>query len=261
MSDEDFIIELFCRIDDSLRDVAKHSQANLYPSEVVTLALLFALKGGHSRAFYRWLKKNWCKLFPHLPHRTRLFLLFVSHQPLTERFMAEPSLLGVIDSYGIELIHPVREGRSEQQIGKKGLSNKRWIVGGKLCLLLNHLGLVVDWDFGTANVYDAYFQPLIAKVMDTMLVFADSHFHATAGDPPNLKICPKGTWNERMIIETVLSMVTTICHFKKVFHRTWNQFKMRLAFTMALFNILTQWNGLKPDDTGFVPLTIAEFSL
>jgi hypothetical protein len=261
MSDEDFITELFWRIDEALKDIAKHSQASLYPSEVVTLALLFALKGGHSRAFYRWLKKNWRKLFPHLPDRTRLFRLFVSHQHLTDRFMAEASLLGVIDSYGIELIHPIREERSEHQIGQKGLSNKRWIVGGKLCLLLNHLGLVVDWDFGTANVYDAYFQPLITKVMETMLVLADTHFHTAQGDPPNLKICPKGTWNERMVIETVLSMLTTICHLKKVFHRTWDQFKMRLAYTMALFNILTQWHGLQPDDTGFVPLSIAEFSL
>ena len=261
MSDEEFIIELFCRIDESLKDVPKHSQANLYPSEVVTLALLFALKGGGSRAFYRWLKKNWRPLFPHLPERTRLFRLFVSHQSLTDRFMAEASLLGVIDSYGIELIHPIRQGRSEQQIGQKGLSNKRWIVGGKLCLLLNHLGLVVDWDFGPANVYDAYFQPLIIKVMETMLVLADHHFHLVQGDPPNLKICAKDTWNERMVIETVLSMVTTICHFKKVFHRTWDQFQARLAYTMALFNILTQWDGLQPDASGFVPLSIAEFSL
>ena len=52
--------------------------------------------------------------------------------------MANPSLLGVIDTYGIELIHPRREGRSKQQIGRKGISNQRWIVGGKLCLLLNH---------------------------------------------------------------------------------------------------------------------------
>lgn len=261
MSDEDFIIELFCRIDERLKDVAKHSQAGLYPSEVVTLALLFALKGGGSRAFYRWVKKNWVSLFPHLPERTRLFRLFVSHQPLTERFMAEASLLGVIDSYGIELIHPVREHRSEQQIGKKGLSNKRWIVGGKLCLLLNHLGLIVDWDFSTANVYDAYFHPLILRVSETMLVLADTHFHAAQGDPPNLKICPKDTWNERMLVETVLSMLTTICHFKKLFHRTWDQFEARLAYTMALFNILTQWQGLQPDPSGFVPLSIAQFSL
>ena len=43
----------------------------------------------------------------------------------------------------IELIHPMREGRSPQQIGRKGLSNHRWIVGGKLCLLLNQWGLGV----------------------------------------------------------------------------------------------------------------------
>ena len=155
----DFITELFSTIDDTLQDVPKHSQAKLYPSEVVTIAILFALKGGHSRAFYRWLKNNWQAEFPKLSHRSRLFRLFVSHKRLTARFLAEPTLLGVIDSYGIELIHPIREGRSEKQIGKKGLSNKRWIVGGKLCLLLNKFGLVVDWDFGTANQYDADFQP------------------------------------------------------------------------------------------------------
>jgi hypothetical protein len=27
-----------------------------------------------------------------------------------EYFRAEPSLLGIIDSYGIELLHPIREG-------------------------------------------------------------------------------------------------------------------------------------------------------
>jgi hypothetical protein len=31
-------------------------------------------------------------------------------------------VLGGIDTYGIELIHPMREGRSPQQIGRKGLS-------------------------------------------------------------------------------------------------------------------------------------------
>ena len=33
--------------------------------------------------------------------------------------MATPSLIGVIDTYGIELIHPRREGRSDTQIGRK----------------------------------------------------------------------------------------------------------------------------------------------
>jgi hypothetical protein len=35
----------------------------------------------------------------------------------------------------------------------------------------------------------------------------------------------------------------------------------RLAFTMAAFNVLVQWHGLLPNASGFVPLSIAEFSL
>jgi len=37
--------------------------------------------------------------------------------------------------------------------------------------------------------------------------------------------------------------------------------RARLAFTIALFNILVQWHGLQPDETGFVHLSSAEFSL
>lgn len=262
MSTEEFIIELFCRIDDLMFDAKKHSQALLYPSEVVTLALLFALKGSGNCAFYRWVNRDWLHLFPYLPDRTRLFRLFNSHRHLIKRFMAAPSMLGVIDSYGIELIHPRREGRSVKQIGKKGLSHKRWIVDGKLCLLLNIIGLVVDWDVHTANVYDGTaFQEMVDAVADEMLVFADPHFAKQDWHPTNLKLCPKGTWNDRMMIETVLSMLTVVCHFKKVGHRVWDYFKSRVGYTMALFNILVQWHGLEPDEDGFVHLSIVEFSL
>ncbi len=262
MPTEYFIIALFCRVDDKMIDVKKHSQATLYPSEAVTLALLFALKGSGNRAFYRWLCNNWLHLFPHLPHRSCLFRLLNSHSKWIDRFMAAPSLIGVIDSYGIELIHPRREGRSPKQIGKKGLSNKWWIVGGKLCLLLNHIGLIVDWDVNTANVYDgSAFQQLVDAVAEQMLVFADSHFEKVDWHPPNLKICPRGTWNDRMMIETTLSMLTLICHFKKVGHRVWSYFRSRVGYTMALFNILIQGHGIQPDDDGFVHHSIAQFSL
>ena len=103
--------------------------------------------------------RDYRPLFPRLPERTRLFRLFKTHQDWTRAFLAAPTVLGVIDTYGIELIHPMREGRSPQQIGRKGLSNHRWIVGGKLCLLLNQYGLVVGWDCATANVPDNTFQP------------------------------------------------------------------------------------------------------
>ena len=62
-------------------------------------------------------------------------------------------------------------------------------------------------------------------------------------------------------VETVLSMLTLVCHFKKVMHRGWAYFQARLAFTMAAFNVLVQWHGFQPSASGFVPLSIAEFSL
>ncbi|MCK5895330.1 MAG: hypothetical protein KAG20_00920 [Cocleimonas sp.] len=112
------------------------------------------------------------------------------------------------------------------------------------------------------NVYEGtVFQKLVDNVADEMLVFSDPGFAKKDWFPTNLKICPSGTWNDRMIIETVLSMLTTVCHFKKVGHRVWSYFKSRVGWTMALFNILVQWNGVEPDDTGFVSLSIANFSL
>jgi hypothetical protein len=258
---EDFITELFCRVDDQMREMPKHRQAALHPSEVVTLALMFAIKGVGNRPFYRWLARDFQALFPSLPERTRLFRLFKTHRTWAERFLAEPTVLGVIDSYGIELIHPIREGRSPRQYGCKGLSNRRWIVGGKLCLLLNKLGLVVAWECDTANVSDTVFQPLIRQYEEEMIVCGDTGFHAKEGDPKNLKVCRRGTWNQRMMVETVLSMLTLVNHFKKVMHREWSYFRMRLAFTMAAFNMLVQWHGLEPDEHGLVHLSIAEFSL
>ena len=110
-------------------------------------------------------------------------------------------------------------------------------------------------------MHDTSFHPLIRLFEDEMLILSDHGFFSKAGNPRNLKVCQSGTWYVRIIIETVLSMLTTICHFKHIGHRVWAYFQARLAFTMAAFNILAQWNGLKPDDRGFVHLTIAEFSL
>ena len=95
MSTLDFIIELFCRVDDAMTDVDKHSQASIYPGEVVTLGLLFAIKGVGNRAFYRWIKRDYLFLFPNLPERTRLFRLFATHQQWTNRFLATPTIMGV----------------------------------------------------------------------------------------------------------------------------------------------------------------------
>jgi hypothetical protein len=90
---------------------------------------------------------------------------------------------------------------------------------------------------------------------------SDTGFHAADGGPANLKLCPRGEWQDRMLVETVLSMLTLVCHLKQVMHRGWGYFQARLAFTIAAFNVLVQRHGLQPNASGFVPLSMAEFSL
>ena len=51
----EFITALFYEVDEQLRALPKHPEAHLWPSEVVTLGLLQALKGVGNRPFYRWL--------------------------------------------------------------------------------------------------------------------------------------------------------------------------------------------------------------
>ena len=235
-------------------NILKHPLAALHPSEVVTLGLLQALRGQGNRAFCRWAQRDLKPLFPRLPERTRLFRLLAQQAPLTLRFLAAPSLFGVCDSYGIELVHPKREGRSPQQIGRKGVSNQRWIVGAKLGLLLNAQGQVVGWQCHTANVYDAAFHPLIAHFQEQMIVLADTGFHAHHGDPSNLKVCPKGKWNERMLVETVFSLLTTVLRLKKLAHRVWKALQARLAYTVAAYNLCIAWSGQ-------VKLELAPFAL
>jgi hypothetical protein len=136
--------------DDRLMNASKHPQAQLWPSKVVTLAILHALKGVGNRAFYR------------------LFRLFKTHWYWSHAFMAETILLGVVDT-----------------------------MASSCC------------------IRSAKAAPSKA-VEDRILVLSDSAFHAAKGDPVNLKVCKRGQWNDRMMVETVLSMFTTISHLKKV---------------------------------------------
>ncbi len=261
MSSDDFITALFCHVDEIMHHEPQHHQARLHPSEVVMLALLFALKGVGQRAFYHWLTANYGTWFPSLPHRTRLFRLFATHHAWAEYFLAQPTVLGVADGYGIELRHPWREDRADQQIGGKALSNHRWIVGAKLVYVVNQRGAIVAWDYASAEVPNNAFHTLIRDFDGDMVIFIDMGFHAKAGDPPNMKACKRGTWNERMLVETVLSMLTTVCHLKKLRHRTWTALRARLAFTMAVFNVLVQWHGLTLDEANQIQLSIAQFSV
>jgi hypothetical protein len=257
----DIIIHLFCLIDDQMQDERKHPQAILYPSEVVTIGVLFALKGGHFRAFYRWLKHNHGALFRGLPERTRLQRVLKTHQAWFDRFMADPTFFTVIDSYPMELIFPIREGRSPQQVGRKGKDKGRWTVGIKLCWLLNTHGRVIAGDWAPLDTPDNHFQPLVALFAGQTITLSDTAFHSKDGDPENLKLCPKGTWNERMVVETSFSMLTVVCDLKRIRHRVAASIQARLAAVVAMFNLLLTLFHQCHLDADPAQMSIAEFSL
>ena len=261
MTTEDIIITIFCDVDSRMLGIAKHPQAKLWPSELVTIGLLAALKGGRFRAFYRWLKRDYDGLFGGLPDRTRLQRALNVHQDWCQRLLAEPSFFTVIDSYPIELIFPIREGRSAQQVGGKSKDKGRWTVGIRLCWILNDHGQVVDWAAAPLNTPDQNFHPMIAQLEDRSIVLSDLGFRSAEHIPANLKLCPKGTWNERMLVETALSMVTVVCDLKRIRNRTAFYIQAHLACATALFNVLLAlFHQLHPNADPF-QMSIAEFSL
>ena len=239
----DFTIELFCRVDEVLHDQTKHPLSKLHPSEVVTLGLLQALRRQGHRAFYRWVVKELGHLFPHLPEQSRLFRLLEKSRHLLHRFDAQTTTLGVCDTIGVELLHPRREGRCWWHYARKGKSNGRWIVGAKFFVLLNSWGEIVEWSLSRANRHDTLFHPVIESYEEKMIVLADSGFHAAVGDPANLKLCPRGHWNERMLIETAFSLLEGVLSLKKIDRRVCHMIKSTLAYAAAAYNICINWTG------------------
>lgn len=241
MPTDEIIIRLLCIVDEALGCVKKHPQAKLYPCEVVTIGLIFALKGTSYRAFYRWFSANYAALFGHrLPEQSRLFRLLMAATIHTERFLADPTVLGILDSFGIELVHPRREGRSSRPVGTKGISNHRWIVGIKLACLINQSGGIVEWHWCPANMSDQEFRDLVAWLDSGVITFADNGFRLRADEDDGLpiKICDRGAWNCRFLIETVYSLLDRVFHAKRLTHRTARGLDMRLGFMIACFNCL-----------------------
>src|SRR5262245_30530506 len=126
----EFITALFCQVDDHLLGFPKHPKARLWPSEVVTLGLLHALKGVGNHAFYRWLTRDYRPLFPRLPERTRLFRLFTTHHDWTQAFLGcvrgrcrkgvdhvsdePPKLVPIDEESNHEIVHALRLGEAQR---------------------------------------------------------------------------------------------------------------------------------------------------
>jgi hypothetical protein len=251
MTTEMIIIHIFYLVDNGLLEIARASRAKLYPSEVVTIGILFALKGGHFRGFYRWLKRDYEALF----YELRVY------EHLTDRFLADPTVLNVADTLPIELIFPIRAGRSQQQLGTKGRDKGRWSVGVKMGWILNQMNELCGWAWDGMNVHDNHFLEWMSEYEEIGIVLTDFGFRCAAGVPANIKLCAKGTWNDRMSIETSFPCITVLSQAKKIFHRQAAYVTARFAYLAAMYNVLrTLFQQLHPDEPKS-KISFAEFSL
>lgn len=256
-----FTLELFVRVDDAMSEVKKHPLAKLHPSEAVTIGLLYALRGGSFRAFDRWLRRELPSLFPRLPERTRLQRILCAACAWTKRFLAGSSFFGVLDSYGIELLHPRRFERTPHQWARIGKSNGRCgsplgRAGAKLGLSINNQGQVVNWEVAPANVCDLEFLPLAHALCEQSILLADRGFllshksnkaylHRRKGwkRAENVKVCERGQWPPRRLIETVFALFTQVFNLKHLTQRQKPGVRMHVAFAIAAYTICAVWHG------------------
>ena len=172
-----------------------------------------------------------------------------------------PPFFNVIDSFGVEVIHPAQEARStqSQRVSRKGKSNRRWIVGRKTNVTMNGELEIVDYQENTANVCDNTFdEPFTEK--QEQIYLTDKGYRKQelyGGTPPTFKICASGTWNERMWIERLFSLWTRICGMKHSFHRSVKGFQAKLAYLVALTNIVFRLN----ESLGFHKCSLAQWAL
>lgn len=258
--EDDIILYLLTAIVETLgKKDKRHPLGKLYLSEIILCGILFALKGGSFRQFHPWLFK---RFLMNLPERSRLTRLLIKNRKICNQFLASETFFNIIDSFGVEVIHPVREGRSTQSkaVSKKGKSNKRWIVGRKINIAINGELEITDYQDNTDNVCDNTFDEAYEE-KQTHIFLTDKGYRRQnkyGGTPANFKICNAGTWNdERMWIERLFSLWTRICNMKHSFHRTIAGFKAKVAYLVALTNIVFRLN----ESLGFHKCSLVQWAL
>lgn len=236
MATEAMIIRLSWMVDDRPGLVKKRPDARLHESEMVTIGVLFAVRGGPYRPFSRWLTANDGSLVPALPDLTRLLRLLRWWSAETDEFLATPSCLPVADACGIEVRHLRREGRSLQHVGKQGVSNGRWIIGVNVGWVIKNAGKIVMWPWDTAKVSDRECCDRALASNHETIVLGDDGVRERGAPHEHMLFCAKGAWNERYIIETDVRWACVRCNTKNIDHRKASSIDARLGSLAALIN-------------------------
>ena len=111
------------------------------------------------------------------------------------------------------------------------------------------------------NCPDQDFLAFFEEYDGQAILLADWGFRRAQGVPANVKLCKKGTWNDRMVVENSFSLLTVVCNAKKIFNRLEDYIEAHLAYTVAMLNVcLALFHQLHPEESPF-KMSLAEFSL
>ena len=242
MKTKTIIRKIICKVSNKLKDVDfRHPQAKLKLSEIIAIGILSSLSSYSFRRFYEWLKQF--NIFK-LNERSRLQRLINKYWQYVAIFLKCPTIMNIADSYSVELIHPTRYNRKKQlnSFIRKGFSNNRWMVGRKIGIVINSSFEIVHYNTDLAGGTDKTFNKDFSNINGIILADTGYNDKDKSQIPKNLKICKKGTWNDRMLIESLFSLWKRMLNTKQMMVKTLNGFNARASYLCALTNILFDLN-------------------
>ncbi len=242
MNTKAIIKQILCKVSKTLKDLDfKHSCAKLKLSEIVGIGVLKSLSMYSFRRFYEWIKQF--RIFK-LNERSRLQRLVNKYWHYCEVFLKKESLFNVADSYGVELIHPIRYGRNKQlnSFVRKGISNKRWIVGRKINIVINNFLQIVSFNHDLAGGTDKVFNSDFEGINGIILTDTGYSDKDKTKIPKNLKLCKKNSWNQRIYVESLFSLWKRMLNTKQMMVKSLKGFSAKTAYLCALTNILFDLN-------------------
>jgi hypothetical protein len=94
-----------------------------------------------------------------------------------------------------------------------------------------------------------------------MLILSNTTFYTTKGNPTNLQLCPRGEWQDCILVETVLSRLMVAIYCKLVQHRVCCISTHALHSLWQHFICVCYGMAYRVDVYGFVPPSIVNSSL
>ena len=168
---EEFIINVFCLIDDLFKELfpkplrTRGFEPKLTDSEVITLEIVGEWLGYHKdKDIWQYFRRHWLHLFPNIPARTKLASqganLWAVKQKITERLVkllgADMDDVHLIDGFPIEVCNRARAKRrkifNDEVAYGYCASKKKPFFGFQGHLLISMTGIPVSLSLTPANI-------------------------------------------------------------------------------------------------------------